>query len=167
MVLIFVAIAASSSFVTHTSGTVRVGQSLPIGSYRVKLIALQSGAEPHRRWMGAKVELVGRDGRTEAMAPRMNFFERSTDPIGTPAVRSSLFGDVYVSLLAFSSEEQTATFNAWIFPMVGWIWWSIPILVLGSVIAIWPSRRHKAELLTSPRAQGVGVAGADVDRGAA
>jgi len=168
MVMIFVAIAASSSFVTHTSGTLRVGQSLKVGDYGVKLIGFQSGAEPHRRWKAANVELVGRDGRAETLAPRMNFFERSTDPIGTPAVRSSLFGDVYISLLAFSDEERTATFNAWIFPMVGWIWWSIPILVLGAVIAIWPARKSKVARLGMPQSSASDrVASADADRGAA
>lgn len=168
MVMIFVAIAASSSFATHTSGTVRVGQSLKVGDYGVKLIGFQSGAEPHRRWKAADVELSGREGRTEMLAPRMNFFERSTDPIGTPAVRSSLFGDVYISLLAFSEEERTATFNAWIFPMVGWIWWSIPILVLGAAIAIWPSRKSKVARLGMPQSSASGlVASADADRGAA
>ena len=168
MVMIFVAIAASSSFVTHTSGTLRVGQSLKVGDYGVKLVGFQTGAEPHRRWKAANVELVGRDGRAETLAPRMNFFERSTDPIGTPAVRSSLFGDVYISLLAFSDEERTATFNAWIFPMVGWIWWSIPILVLGAVIAIWPARKSKVARLGTPQSSASDrVATADADRGAA
>jgi cytochrome c-type biogenesis protein CcmF len=96
----------------------------------------------------------------------MNFYERSTDPIGTPAVRSTPTGDLYVSLLAFSDEERTATFNLWIFPMVGWIWWSIPLLVLGSLIAIWPSRRAKTALPSA--ISGVGEADlAKVNRGAA
>jgi cytochrome c-type biogenesis protein CcmF len=46
--------------------------------------------------------------------------------------------------MAFSEERGTASFNAWIFPLVGWIWWSIPLLVLGTLIAVWPARRARA-----------------------
>ena len=35
--------------------------------------------------------------------PRMNYYERSTDPIGTPAVRESPKEDLYLSLMAFQS----------------------------------------------------------------
>jgi cytochrome c-type biogenesis protein CcmF len=95
----------------------------------------------------------------------MNFFERSNDPIGTPAVKSTALGDLYISLMAFSDENRTATFNAWLFPMVGWIWWSIPILVLGALIAMWPSRRAKIAVSLLP-ARKVS-ANKDLNRGAA
>ncbi len=146
VVFIFVAVAASSSFGTHTSGTVGLGKSIQIGKYNLKFVGFQNGAEPHRRWKAATLEMTTEGSSPQLMAPRMNFFERSTDPIGTPVVRSTPTGDLYVSLLAFSEEERTATFNLWIFPMVGWIWWSIPILVLGALIAIWPGRRAKVAL---------------------
>ncbi len=166
MVAIFVAIAASSSFVTHTSGTVGLGKSIQIGKYNLKFLGFQSGAEPHRRWKAAKVEMTTEGGRPELLAPRTNFFERSTDPIGTPAVRSTLAGDLYISLLAFSDEERTATFNLWVFPLVGWIWWSIPILVLGSLIAMWPSRKPRIALPSALSAADESALG-KVNRGAA
>jgi cytochrome c-type biogenesis protein CcmF len=107
----------------------------------------------------------------QLLHPRMNFFERSTDPIGTPAVRSTALGDVYFSLLALSEDNRTATLNAWIFPMVGWIWWSIPILVLGSLIAIWPGKRSKLVASTKPfvpsGVEGASVEASDLNRGAA
>jgi cytochrome c-type biogenesis protein CcmF len=46
--------------------------------------------------------------------------------------------------LSFSEEKKTASLNAWIFPLVGWIWGSIPLLLIGAAIAAWPSRRKDA-----------------------
>ena len=89
------------------------------------------------------MELVGSG---EILRPRMNFFERSTDPIGTPAVKSTPVGDLYLSLMAMSEDGQSATLNAWVFPLVGWIWWSIPILVAGALIAMWPQRQRRRAL---------------------
>ena len=57
----------------------------------------------------------------------------------------------------------------WVIPLVGWIWYSIPILVLGSLIAMWPSRRRVAVASTAPEAGAAAppVPGSDMNRGAA
>jgi len=72
----------------------------------------------------------------------VNFYERSTDPVGSPAIRSAAFEDFYLTLLAFDAATPSASFNAWIFPMVSWIWWSLPLFVLGALFAAWPERRR-------------------------
>ena len=146
IVLIIVAIAASSSYVTHVTGTVTTGQRLQLGDYQVQFDGLQGGREPHRNWTAANITLIGPDGRQERLwgetAPRMNYYEMSTDPVGSPSVNAQLFKDVYISLLAYEPKRNAASFNVWIFPMVGWIWYSIPILVLGTLIALLPSRKR-------------------------
>ncbi len=145
IVVIIVAIAASSAYKVHTSGTVALGESLPIGKYQVRFDGLTSGQEPHRTWTAASITVLGPNGESYAFhgkdGPRMNFYERSTDPVGSPAVKAKLSEDIYVSLLAFDPEANKASFNAWVFPLVGWIWYAIPILVLGSLIALWPQRK--------------------------
>jgi cytochrome c-type biogenesis protein CcmF len=51
---------------------------------------------------------------------------------------------------------------------VGWIWWSIPVLVLGTLIALWPARRARG--VVEPRASVTGAppeAGGEMNRGTA
>jgi cytochrome c-type biogenesis protein CcmF len=167
MVIIIVAVAASSAYVTHTSGTVRVGQSLKIGEYQVKYLGLTSGQEPHRTYVATRVEVTAPNGDVSEMAPRMNYYERMTDPVGTPAVRETPKEDLYLSLMAFSEERGTASFNAWIFPLVGWIWWSIPLMVLGTLIALWPARRARAVARTETSAEATSQSDKELNRGAA
>jgi len=145
MVLVIVAIAVSQAYVQHTTGTLAPGEALTLGSYSVRFLGLQEGSEPHRRWVAARVE-VTRPGASRTLAPRMNFYERSTDPVGSPAVASTAFEDLYLTLLAFGQDARggTASFNVWTFPLVGWIWWSIPLFVLGALVAAWPQRRAVA-----------------------
>jgi cytochrome c-type biogenesis protein CcmF len=143
IVAIIVAVAASSAYVTHTSGTLRIGESMKVGDYSLKYLGLTSGEEPHRTFVAARLEVTAPNGSVSEYAPRMNYYERSTDPIGTPAVRETPTEDLYISLMAFSQQAGSASFNLWVFPLVGWIWWSIPLLVLGSLIALWPSRKSK------------------------
>jgi cytochrome c-type biogenesis protein CcmF len=142
VVLVFVAIAASQSYVVHTTATLKTGERFQLGPYTVQLTGLRNGVDPHRRWTAAEVQVTDGRGRQHLLAPRMNFYERSTDPIGSPAIRSAAFEDFYLTLLAFDQGTPSASFNAWIFPMVSWIWWSLPLFVLGALFAAWPERRR-------------------------
>jgi cytochrome c-type biogenesis protein CcmF len=92
--------------------------------------------------VAAELEVADGHGGRQTLAPRMNFYERSTDPVGSPAIRSAAFEDLYLTLLAFDSQANSASFNAWIFPMVSWIWWSLPFFVFGALLAGWPERRR-------------------------
>ncbi len=140
VVLVFVAIAASRAYVTRAQATLAAGAGLEISGYTLSFKQLRSGDEGHRRYVDAELDVAPAHGAAFKLFPRVNYYPRSTDPIGTPAVRDTLTGDLYVSLQAYEPTAKTATLNVWFFPLVSWIWWSIPLFVLGSAIALWPMR---------------------------
>jgi cytochrome c-type biogenesis protein CcmF len=153
VVVVFVAIAASSAYVQHTTGTLAPGQTLSLSGYTVRFVGLEQGEEPHRHWVAARLDVTEVGGAHGSLAPRMNFYERSTDPVGSPAVSSGAFGDLYLTLLAFGPDatgSPTASFNMWTLPLVGWIWWSIPLFVIGALVAAWPRRRALPVVDTEP-----------------
>jgi cytochrome c-type biogenesis protein CcmF len=158
IITILVAVAASHAHVQHIAGTLSAGRSLALGRYQVTYEGIERGAEPHREWRAARVHLTDSGGLDRIIRPRMNFYERQTEPVPTPAVVTRAGEDFYLSLTAFTEEGQTASFNAWIFPLVAWIWWSIPTLAIGSLIAMWPQRRRAAAVAlagsTPPEASG-------------
>jgi cytochrome c-type biogenesis protein CcmF len=146
MVAVFIGVAGISAYQQKVTGTIEIGGSrtLSIGQYRLALSEIVSGKEPHRDYVAARLQVTRSSGPTEELVPRLNFYERSNDPIGTPAVLSLPHEDLYVSLLAFSEEGRSASFNVYIFPMASWIWGSLPLIVLGSLIAAWPARRRRS-----------------------
>ncbi len=152
IVAIVVAVAASSSYKQHTSATLKQGEVLAVGDWKIRYDGATSGKLPHKEYVSANVTLISPTGeelvRHNLDAPRMNYYEMSNDPIGSPSVHEMVFKDVYVSLLHVDSKLGTASFNAWVFPLVGWIWYAIPFFVIGSLIALWPQR--KAKVLTVP-----------------
>jgi cytochrome c-type biogenesis protein CcmF len=56
------------------------------------------------------------------------------------ALRTTPFEDLYVILAGFE-PSKTATFKVFVNPLVFWIWLGGLVMVLGTVIAIWPERR--------------------------
>ncbi len=151
IVSIFVAVAASSTLKVHNSGTVKVGQSLAIGDYKVRFDGMESGKDPQRSWQAADITLLYPNGREVVRhgkdAPRFNYYPMSNDPVGSPMVQEGVLRDIYVSLLSLDAKDNTASFNTWVFPLVSWIWYAIPILVLGSLIALWPRRKASATVV--------------------
>lgn len=148
IVAVIVAVAASRNYQEHVTRTLSAGDSLSIGAYQMRFDRLSSGKESAHDWVAADISLTDARGATVAHrglgAPRMNFYPRSNDPMGTPLIESSLRHDVYVSMMAFDPKANTASFNVWIFPLVSWLWWAIPLLVAGSAISLWPRRRTGA-----------------------
>jgi len=143
IVMVFVSVAASRAYVQRATGRVSATESMQLAGFQVKYDGLKNGKEPHRDWTGVSLNVTDPSGKTETFTPKMNFYERSNDPIGTPAVWSRPGGDFYISLVAYSDEDNNASLNIWHFPLVAWLWWSIPVMFLGTAIAAWPSRRTK------------------------
>ena len=56
------------------------------------------------------------------------------------AIRSNLRHDLYLVLAAWDFDNRSATFKAYLNPLVKWIWIGGWVLMLGTVICMWPDR---------------------------
>jgi cytochrome c-type biogenesis protein CcmF len=164
VVVIMVAIAVSSTMDQSRELMLRQGESLKVGDYTLKFLGAQQVSEPHRESVVAQVavEKGGRD--LGVMSPRMNYYPRQREPIGTPAVRSSLREDLYLSIMSVDNEGQRLGLHAMVKPMVYWIWIATAVVGLGGVMALIPvgrSRQPQVELVParSAGAPAVGTSG--------
>jgi len=55
-----------------------------------------------------------------------------------PAKRSTLADDLYVILAGLDGRGETATFKAYINPLVNWLWIGGFVFILGTLVAAWP-----------------------------
>jgi len=82
---------------------------------------------------------ITQDGRDLGeLSPAMNHYKRMGQPIGTPAVRSGLKDDLYLSLIQVNAASKTVSLDVIIEPMVWWIWFGAGVMVLGTLVAGWP-----------------------------
>ena len=96
----------------------------------------------------ANIDAFKRDEPAGRFAPALNYYNSQREPIGTPDVQTRGQTDVYLSLLSFEKDGSRVVVKAYLMPMVPWLWWSIPIIMLGSLISLWPRRRRQG--LTAP-----------------
>ena len=60
------------------------------------------------------------------------------EPVGTPHVVTLGSSDLYLSLMSVEPNGSRIGLKVFKIPLVFWIWRSLPLLVLGSMISLWP-----------------------------
>jgi cytochrome c-type biogenesis protein CcmF len=138
--VVMIAIAVSSTMGTSTEVQLQRGGATRLGAYTLTFLGVDQVNEPHRQALVARVS-VSRDGRDlGVLSPRMNYYEQQREPIGTPAVRTSPFEDLYLSVMSIDDSRASVGLLALVKPMVGWIWIAMVVMALGSVVSLVPSR---------------------------
>jgi cytochrome c-type biogenesis protein CcmF len=122
VVAMTVAITASATFKTEHEATLTKGQAMNVRGLQVRLDDVWMRQEPQRSVIGATVAVLKGGREVGTLDPRMNFYPTSQQPIPTPAVRSRVWGDVYVNLMAFKQDGSNATLRVIVEPLVPWIW---------------------------------------------
>ncbi|MFQ5889116.1 MAG: heme lyase CcmF/NrfE family subunit [Gemmatimonadota bacterium] len=141
IVVIIVALAISGSWRFEREVTLATGEEMVIGDYAIRLEEVWGRQEPQRFVVAAAFSIFRRGEPIRRLEPRMNFYPNSEQPIATPAVRSSLREDLYLTLMAFDAEEgRHATVRAIVNPAVPWLWIGGMIVAIGALLAILPLR---------------------------
>ena len=87
----------------------------------------------------------------------MNQYAAMREPVGTPAVYSTIKGDLYISIMNIAPDQQSAGIVVIYTPMVSWIWISVLLMGLGGVVALIP---HRTSVIPSVSEGPVRVGGA-------
>ena len=143
IITIAAGVTASSSFRFEREATLKPGQTMAVkGDLSVRLKTLWGKDEPQRQVVGADVEILRGGTVVGTLDPRMNFYRSQDQPVPTPAVRSRPSGDVYINLMAFTPDGQSATLRVILEPFVPWIWFGGLVVAMGAVLSAWPTARR-------------------------
>jgi len=150
MVLIFIGIAGQA-FNRDIQMEMAPGQTLKIGPYTILCQNFDRVANNNYESERASLE-VFRDGRSEMMLyPERRFFLASQVTETMVAIQTSPLRDLYVVYAGRSPETDKPVIHAYLNPLVKWIWFGGIVLVLGTGLALLPSRR--AALVLRPAAE--------------
>jgi cytochrome c-type biogenesis protein CcmF len=145
LIIAALGITASSVFRTEREATLKPGEQLTIGEYTLRFDELRGSEEPHRFVVAADISLMDGERVIGRLDPRLNYYTaRGGEPITTPAVRSRVHNDLYLTLLAFEQDGSSATITAIVEPLVSWIWVGGIIVALGAIMALRPGRERRA-----------------------
>jgi cytochrome c-type biogenesis protein CcmF len=150
--LMFAGLAGSSVFKVERQVTVTAGESLEIGRYTLRFDGMEPSDTPHVATMAAVLS-VSEGGRDiGVLRPEKRFYKRPQQPTTEVAMRSTLREDLYVILGAYDPESGAATLQAYVNPLVAWLWIGGIVLVLGTGVAIYPSAAERMPAVATRRA---------------
>jgi len=143
VLLVALGIAASSAFRAEREVTLKPGESMSVAGQTVRLKGLAGRQEPQRAVIAATMEVMKGDKVIATMEPRMNYYATSSAPVATPQVRSTIKGDLYLTLMAFPQDGSNATIKMIVQPLIPWMWFGGGVIVLGALICMLPVYRRK------------------------
>jgi cytochrome c-type biogenesis protein CcmF len=169
IVVIFIGIAGQA-FNRDVQQEMAVGSRMTIGPYTIVCQNFDEVKNPNYDSERATLEIL-RDGKSLMMLyPERRFFLASQVTETMVAIQSTPLRDLYVVYAGRSPETNRPVIHAYLNPLVKCIWFGGLILVLGTALALIPSRqpvivlRGATEALSAtggPLPQSVGVAHGD------
>jgi cytochrome c-type biogenesis protein CcmF len=139
VVLIAVAFAASSSYVRQGEFRLLPGESATVAGHTVTFEGTRTEQKPERIATVAAVRIDG----GPVYEPSLNQYRTQGQVIGQPSVRPSVVDDVYLTLVDASSPDGRATIRVVIEPLVSWLWIGGGVIVVGTVLALFPGRARR------------------------
>ncbi len=157
IILLLVGVTGSYAFKVSAEGDVSKGGSLTVGSYELVYDGLTTTQVPDKQVARATFTLERSGKVVGILQPVKEYYPASDQTWTKVARRSTLAGDVYVTLLGYSEDESSVSIQAQINPLVNWLWIGGAVMVLGGIIAIWPKRSRRGD----PKQPEAGLTGAE------
>jgi len=156
ILLIGAGAVGSQVYQLQTQATLAPGQSVSLGAYTITAQGVQT-----TQLSGVKVTdgLLTVNG-TDELRPEKQFFDNfPQQPSTKVGLRSTPFEDLYVVLSDWTGDGPTAQVSLAIFvnPLVSWIWAGGVLLLLGTLITLWPAPAPSRQRAMIPSSIGVGA----------
>jgi cytochrome c-type biogenesis protein CcmF len=122
--------------------TVEVEQntSFHLGKYELKVTGIDTGQNENYVWQSATIDAKVNGQPYATLHPERRIYTQSQQPVGHVAIHRHLNEDLYINFASISSESRKPIIQAYVFPLVSWIWVGFWVLMAGTAICLVPSK---------------------------
>ncbi len=143
-----------AAFNQDVTKEVAPGGSFQLGHYNLKVTNMEQGENDNYTWQKITVDASRGSQTIGTLEPARRFYKSSQQPTSEVAIRRRLNEDLYLNFAGVSNDNQRAVVQAYVFPLVSWIWIGYWVLALGTLVCLIPSKVR----LSYARTQVIGVA---------
>ena len=153
VVVLAVGIVASTSYATRGEIVLPQGQIVHFAGHSFEFVGMETVTTPVKTQTLARIKV---DGKGVFRPGVSQFAGRSSQPVGTPAIDSGTFGDVYLTLDGIGSSQTVSgssvieglapgsiALGVIVEPLLPWLWAGGLIIGVGGVLAMVPERRRR------------------------
>jgi cytochrome c-type biogenesis protein CcmF len=130
------------------------GDTMQVGRYTLKMARMEQGENENYQWHRATMQVTKNGEDLGTLEPEKRFYKASRQGTSEVGIRQRLNEDLYLNFGGMSDDNQRAVIQAYIFPLVSWIWIGTLVMLGGTLICLVPSKRK----MEYARTQVVGIA---------
>jgi cytochrome c-type biogenesis protein CcmF len=141
----------------NKDATVEVGKGSiqHIGNYELSIADIDQGENDNYVWHRATVNVSKGGERIGTLEPERRLYKASKQPTSEVSIRRRLNEDLYLNFAGMSNDNTKAVIQAYVFPLVSWIWIGYWVLMIGTLVCLVPPKVR----LQYARTEVVGMAG--------
>lgn len=150
--IIGIGVIGSTMFQYETRRTINLGETITVQDYRLSYDDLEAGiTEDGRQIIRTSLTLYGDNGVLHTLTPRQDRYTSPQMNMMIAGAHSTIGRDFYMLVSEVRPEEGVATFVIYINPLVNLVWWGGIILIIGTVIAVYPKEVVPAHVRQASR----------------
>jgi cytochrome c-type biogenesis protein CcmF len=124
-----------------------LGDTVSIAPYTFRLVDMVDVNGPNYKAVQAHVEILKHDQLIEVVYPEKRRYFSSAMPMTEAAIRSSFWGDLYVSLGdPIAGDKPSWSMRVYHKPFVPWLWAGVLFMVAGGVVAAMDRRYRRRQV---------------------
>jgi cytochrome c-type biogenesis protein CcmF len=129
-----------NAFTIHEQAEVRPGDTINAGRYRLLVKDFNETENDNYIADRAQIEVFQGGKLLTTLYPERRIYKASQQPTTEVAIRHRLNEDIYLVFAGMAEDSGRAVIQAYINPLVSWVWIGGFVMVLGTLIALFPSR---------------------------
>ena len=158
VVLLALGVVGSSFYNVQRDVVLLPGESANIGDYRIEYVDTQAFQKADRTEFVSTIRTYRGDDFLGILTPERAFYPDFQMSNTRAAIRSTPVEDFYV-VPSELLEDGRAGFRVFVNPLVWWMWIAGPVLLLGTVVALWPKGSPAVSTVTSTAARRLNIGG--------
>jgi cytochrome c-type biogenesis protein CcmF len=140
IVLMFIGFTGAA-FNKDTTREVKLGDRFSLGAYEFHVKDVSDGDNPNYMWQHAIIGVYKHGTHLGDLMPERRVYLASEQPTSEVAIRRRLNEDVYLNFAGMSQTDPgRAIIQAYLFPLVSWIWIGFWVLLFGTLVCLVPSK---------------------------
>ena len=154
VVIIFIGFTGKA-FDQRTTVEIQKGDVISLGHYQLRLVDVEQGQNDNYRWQKIIVDATKNGEHVATLEPEKRLYLAKKEPASEVAIRRRPNEDLYINFAGLSDDGQKVVMEAYVFPLVSWIWMGYWVTLAGTIVCLIPSKSR----LIYPRMEVVGIAG--------
>jgi len=130
------------------------GGNTDVGHYNLHIANIEQGENDTYAWQRLAVDVSRNGSALGTLYPERRLYKASQQPTSEVSIRRRLNEDFYINFAGLSADNKRAVIQAYVFPLVSWIWIGFWVLAFGTIVCLIPNKVR----LSYARTQVVGVA---------